>query len=399
MQHESTVSHAGSTDPQLVSPEAASASESPTIQPAPPDREAAKRYSRIKIAVGIIGAVFFFAFTLAILSTGASTYVEWLARRVSSNDYVVLLLFGGILSLAESLLMLPLKYYSGYYIEHTFRLSNQSLGAWVWEGVKGMLVGIPILTPIALAFYYCLRTLESLWWLPVGAILFLVSVVARLAPVFIFPLFHKFKPLEEGPLQKKILDLCMAVGITVEGIFVFDMSKNTKKANAAFTGIGKSRRIILGDTLIANFTDEEIETVFAHELGHYKLKHVWRMMVVGTVNSFLGLYLTAVLYEWSLGWFGFTGIDTIAALPLLTVWLGLYSLVTGPIANGISRSHERAADRYAIATTGNKQAFINSLKKLAAINLADAQPHPLVEFLFHSHPSIEKRIRAVEQFQ
>ncbi|MBI3579596.1 MAG: M48 family metalloprotease, partial [Ignavibacteriales bacterium] len=197
--------------------------------------------------------------------------------------------------------------------------------------------------------------------------------------------------------KNKILALCKKVGMSVQGVFVFDMSKNTKKANAAFTGVGKSKRIILGDTLVANFTDDEIETIFAHELGHYKLKHIWVMMIVGTVSSFLGLYLTAVLYQTSLSWFGFSSIEQIAALPLLGLWLGLYSLITSPLSNMLSRAHERAADRFAIRTSNNKQAFMNALRKLAVVNLADTAPHPLIEFLFHSHPSIEKRIRAVEQ--
>ena len=235
-----------------------------------------------------------------------------------------------------------------------------------------------------------------MWWLPVGSVLFFLSVVlARLAPVLIFPLFYTFKPLPDGELRSTILRLCQTVGMSVEGVYVFDMSKNTKKANAAFTGIGKSRRIILGDTLVANFRDDEIETVFAHELGHYKLKHLWTMLAVGTLSSFLGLYLTAKAYELSLPWFGFASLDQLAALPLLALWLGLYSLLASPLSNAISRSHERAADRYAISLTHNGEAFVNALHKLARINLADISPHPVVEFLFHSHPSIEKRVRAI----
>jgi STE24 endopeptidase len=229
-------------------------------------------------------------------------------------------------------------------------------------------------------------------------VLFVVSVVlARLAPTFIFPLFYKFKPLEDGEMKRRILALCERAGMAVEGVFVFNMSKNTKKANAAFTGIGKSKRVILGDTLVANFTDEEIETIFAHELGHFKLRHIWMMMIVGTVSTFLGLFLTAQLYHTSLAWFGFSSIDQLAALPLLSLWLGLYSLVTTPISNAISRAHERQADRYAVELTSNAQAFTNALLKLAKINLADPSPHPVVEFMFHSHPSIEKRVSFVQE--
>jgi STE24 endopeptidase len=150
---------------------------------------------------------------------------------------------------------------------------------------------------------------------------------------------------------------------------------------------------------VANFTNEEIGTIFAHELGHYTLKHVWVMLAFGTISTFLGLYLTAGVYRTSLLWFGFSSVDQLAALPLLGLWLGIYSLITGPLTNMLSRSHERAADRFAITTSGNKAAFVNALRKLATINLADTAPHPMIEFLFHSHPSIEKRIRTVEQMQ
>ncbi len=366
--------------------------------PAPPRSETlAKRYARVKIGLGVTGTLVYVLLTFLLVATGATSWVETAVRGVSQNDYVALLLFVAVIGLLEVVVGAPLKCYSGFYLEHKYQFSTQRFRAWVWEGAKGMVVGLLIGVPVLLAFYYCLKTFGDLWWLPVSAVLFLLSVVlARLAPVLIFPLFYKFRPLEDGKLKDRILAHCHNVGMSVKGVFVFDLSKNTKKANAAFAGIGKSKRIILGDTLIANFTDDEIETVVTHELGHYKLKHIWMMLAVGAINSFLGLFVTAELYRASLLWFGFTSIDQLAALPLLSLWLGAYSLVTGPLSNMLSRSHERAADRYAVTVSGNREAFTNALRKLAAINLADTSPHPLVEFLFYSHPSIEKRIRAVE---
>jgi STE24 endopeptidase len=358
----------------------------------------AKRYARIRIARGIAGTLLFFALTILLVATNATMTLEELARTLVENDYLALLLFAAGLGLVEMVLTFPLKLYSGFYLEHKYNLSNQRFWAWIWEGTKGMLIGVFLGTPILLVLYYCLRSMGDLWWLPVGAILFLFSLVlARVAPVLILPLFYRFKPLEDGELRNHILGLCHKVGVSVQGVFVFDMSKNTKKANAAFTGIGRSKRIILGDTLVANFTNEEIGTIFAHELGHYTLKHIWVMFAVGTISTFLGLYLTAWVYRASLSWFGFSSVDQLAALPLLGLWLGIYSLITGPLSNMLSRSHERAADRFAMTASGSRQAFVNALRKLATINIADSAPHPVIEFLFHSHPSIEKRIEAVEQ--
>ncbi|MEX0737615.1 MAG: M48 family metallopeptidase [Bacteroidota bacterium] len=371
----------------------------PTSPPrqAAPASESAKQYARIKLVLAVFTSLFFFLVTIVLVATGLTTAIEEFARGIAGNDYLVLLLFVGALWLLEGIVTLPLSYYSGYVLEHRYGLSNQTRGVWVREGIKGVLVGAALMMPLVLVVFFWIRTYGALWWLPVGATLFLFSVIlARLAPILIFPLFYKFKPLEEGGLKTTILALCGKIGMPVEGVFVFDMSRNTKKANAAFTGIGKSRRIILGDTLVANFTDEEIETVFAHELGHYKLRHVWVMMAFGTVSSFLGLYGTALVYDTSLGWFGFTTPDEIAALPLLGLWLGVYSLLTNPLSNMLSRAHEYAADRFAVQLSGKTRAFQNALTKLAKVNLADPSPHPLVEFLFHSHPSIEKRIRSVE---
>ncbi len=235
----------------------------------------AKRYARIKLRLSLAGTALYFVLSIVLLGSGATLILERAVRHYTSNDYGALLVFTALLGIAETALTLPLQFYSGFYLEHRYGLSNQSVAAWVWEGVKSVLIGIPIVAPLILAFYYFLKTFGSLWWLPVGTLMFFVSVVlARLAPVIIFPLFYKFQPLSDGELKSKILRLCNKVGMSVQGVYVFDMSKNTKKANAAFAGIGKSKRIILGDTLVANFRDDEIETIFAHELGHYKLRHV-----------------------------------------------------------------------------------------------------------------------------
>ena len=379
-----------------VDPSAQQTRQTNISEPSEHTASVAKKYARIKLRLSLFGTVLYFVLSIVLLASGATRIVEGIVRLYIGNDYVVVLAFTAALGLAEMVLTLPLQYYSGFHLEHKYNLSNQTLAAWIWEGLKGLLISIPIVMPLILAFYYCVRNFGSLWWLPVGSLLFFVSVVlARLAPVLIFPLFFKFQPLPDGALKTKILNLCRNVGMSVQGVFVFDMSKNTKKANAAFTGIGKSKRIILGDTLVANFLDEEIESVFAHELGHYKLRHVAIMMALGTISSFLGLYLTAMLYSLSLTWFGFGSLDQVAALPLLALWLGFYSFLAGPLTNVLSRSHEFAADRFAVRLTGSAEPFGNALKKLATINLADVSPHPVVEFLFHSHPSIEKRLQAI----
>jgi STE24 endopeptidase len=258
-------------------------------------------------------------------------------------------------------------------------------------------VSLPIVIGVLLFLYYCLSIYGPLWWLPVSVgLTFLSVVLARIAPVIILPLFYKLTPLEDATLKERILNLCASAGVKIEGIFSFNLSKNTKKANAAFTGIGKAKRIMLGDTLIKEFNEDEIETVFAHELGHYTRHHIRTGIIISIVSTFLGLFITSLCYSWSLDQLGFSSAAELAALPLLALWLSIFGLVTSPLGNMISRRHERQADTYAIRKTEKKEAFISALRKLASMNLADPEPHPLVEFLFYSHPSIAKRISMID---
>lgn len=356
-----------------------------------------KRYNRIKLVVSLISGTVSFIVIMVLIAGGYSTDIERFALSMTSKSYVALLIFAGIFGVINSFVTLPMNFYSGFILEHTYNLSNQTFVQWLWEGTKGFLVSIPIAIPLILLLYYFLVTFGSNWWLPTGITLFIFSIgLSRIAPIVILPLFYKLTPLEDSALKQNILSMTGSTSMHVEGIYTFNLSKTTKKANAAFTGIGKSKHILLGDTLMQNFTDDEIATVFAHELGHYTHGHIRKGIATGTAIIFVGLYLTSIAYEASLPWFGFTSITQLAALPLLTAWLGMYSLFTSPISNILSRKHEFEADRYAVERTKNKEAFVSAMNKLAEMNLADKQPHPLVEFLFYSHPSIEKRIHAAE---
>ncbi|MFA6456916.1 MAG: M48 family metallopeptidase [Bacteroidota bacterium] len=360
--------------------------------------ESVKRYNKVKLIVSLAGGIVSFVFTILLLNYGYTLSIEQLAYSFTANPYGALLIFSALFGFISGAVSFPFSFYSGFMLEHRYDLSNQHFGQWLWEHAKGLLVSLPILTPLAVLVYYFLLTFGPLWWLPVATTLFIFSIgLSRIAPIVILPLFYKLTPLEDSLLKTKIQSLAKSTSMIVEGIYAFNLSKSTKKANAAFTGIGKSKRILLGDTLLQNFSEEEVETVFAHELGHYVHGHIWKGIAVGTASIFLGLYLTSLAYEASLPLFGFTSITQLAALPLLTVWLGIYSLFTSPMGNILSRKHEFEADRYAVERTNNASAFISTMNKLAEMNLADREPHPIIEFLFYSHPSITKRIQSVEQ--
>lgn len=360
----------------------------------------AKKYSKTHQLLSLTGTIIFFTILLILIFTGLSKKIEAVAFTYTSNKYFALLIFLGIISFFEGIINFPFNFYSGYILEHRYKLSNQTLSKYFTEKMKGFLLGIILGVPLLFAFYFILLSFGEYWWLVLGVFMFVFSVIiGRLAPTLIMPLFYKFKPVENESLREKILELCKKTDVKIQGIFTFDMSKNTKKANAAFTGIGKSRRIILGDTLIDNFSENEIETVFAHEVGHYKKRHILKMMITSTILTFAGLFITAKLYEASISYFGFTSISEIAALPLLFLYLSLYGLLTTPISNIQSRKFEWEADTFALDTTKDKQSFITAMEKLADQNLADKSPNKIIEFLFHSHPSLEKRIQFAKDFQ
>jgi len=357
-----------------------------------------KQYARQKLMLSVTSSVISFALLVVAVATPASRNIESIAHSAFGNNYLAFLLFVVILGGLINIITLPLSYASGFLLEHKYGLSNQTIGGWIGEKLKGLAVAAVIGLPILALFYWLLHTYQNMWWLPVGIMLFLFQIVfSRLAPTFIFPLFYKFVPIENEEIKQRITKICEAGGMNVQGIFRFNMSKNTKKANAAFTGIGKSKRIIIGDTLLDKFTPEEIDAVFAHEVGHFAKKHIWRLMTVNTLLTFVGLYFTSVMYALSIAWLGYSGaVEQIAALPMLAAWLSVYSLVTSPLNNTLSRRYEYEADAYAMQTIRNKEIFASMMHKLAETNLADTAPHPLVEFWFHDHPSIEKRIKAAQ---
>ena len=358
----------------------------------------AKKYNNIKLGIGISKGIVSFILILLFVLLGYSLGLETYLLKYSSNPYFLFLLFVFVTGLAGSILFFPVNYYSEFYLEHKYKLSNQSFWRWIWEDLKGVLVSGVIGIPLLLVFYYVIMKFGSLWWLPFAVILFIVSVVlARIVPVFILPLFYKISPLENEDLEKKIESLANGARLKLKAVVKFNMSKNTKKANAAFTGIGKSKRILLGDTLLDSFTDDEIETVIAHELGHYYYKHIIKNIIFGTVTSFLTLYVVSVLYDVSLSWFGFTSLTQIAALPILGLWGMLIGIVETPIGSAISRKYEYQADNYAVQVTGKTDDFVRTLEKLNEQNLGDKEPHPFVEWFFYSHPSIKKRIGAIRQ--
>lgn len=358
----------------------------------------AKKYERQKLLLSLTETVLGVFLLMVIIFGSFSVGIRNWAAAYAENPYLQLLLFSAALGLIFTALSLPFSFVSGFWLEHRYQLSNQTLPAWIWEKLKGTLVGIVLVLPVLLIFYYFLLNFPNTWWLWTATVLFIFSVlIGRIAPTLIFPLFYKFERLDDEVLKKRMENLARQGKFQLEGLYRFNMSKTTRKANAAFAGLGKSRRIILGDTLIEKFTPDEIEAVFAHEVGHYVHKHLWKGVAVGTLSSYASLFIAFMLYNYLVAHMNFTGPADLAALPLLSLILTVMGLVISPLNNIQSRHHERQADRYALTQSSNPVAFLIALKKLADTNLTDESPHPLIEYLFHSHPSISRRMQFAER--
>ncbi|MBI1941627.1 MAG: M48 family metallopeptidase [Acidobacteria bacterium] len=358
-----------------------------------------KHYHRARRLLGVAGFVLDLAVLAALLFTGWTVALRALASSRTNQPALAILIYLALFGIAAKAAGLPLDYARGFWLEHRYGLSNLTLRAWVKDQVKGFLVG-GVLAAIALeCLYWTMRRWPEDWWVISAAIFvgFFV-LLANLAPVLIFPIFFKFKPLENASLEQRLLELSRRAGRRVKGVFEWKLSEKTKKANAALVGLGNTRRIILADTLLARFSEDEVEAVLAHELGHHVERHVFKGMAVQVAATFLGFYSVHVVLIRFSGDFGFAGLADFANLPLLALTTTGLSLVLLPLVNAHSRRMERQADAYALRAIESKSAFISGMEKLAELNMAERHPHPWIEFIFHSHPSIEKRIAFAERF-
>ncbi len=361
----------------------------------PERQKQAKEYARIRRRLWLVDTIFSAVYAIAWLSLGWATALrDWLLT-FTSNPWILVALFVAIFGGIYSIVNLPLGYYSGFVLPHRFGQSNQTLKDWLMDQLKGLAVGAPLGLILLELLYLALRVTGDLWWLwAADGMLVFTVLLSNLAPILIMPLFNKYVPLgeEHKELADRLLDLARRANTNVKGVFKFDMSRRTKAANAALTGIGNTRRIVLADTLVNEFTIDEIETVLAHELGHHVHRDIPVLITFGTLSTTLSLYLASLALRWATGYFDFTGPADVAAFPALGLIFGAYGLITMPIDNAVSRWRERMADDYALKATGKREAFASAFTRLANQNLGEVDPEKWVVFLFYSHPPLGERI-------
>ncbi|HKZ53284.1 MAG TPA: M48 family metallopeptidase [Candidatus Acidoferrales bacterium] len=360
----------------------------------------ARRYQRRKRLLRLADFLLGLAFLVVLLVSGWSLGLRHWAFGLTADPVGALALYLLVLTGISQALSFPLDFWSAHRLEHQFGLSNQRFLGWLKDWLKALAISLALALAAVELIYWMLRRLPDIWWLVCAAafVAFFI-LLAQLAPVLLFPLFFKFEPLQDEELQRRLLQLSERVGARVRSVWLWKLSEKSKKANAALMGWGRTRRIVLADTLLEKHQPDEVEVVLAHELAHHVHHDLWRGMALQTALILVGFYAVhRALAAWSEP-LGFAGPADFANLPLLLLVSGGVSLLALPAANAFSRSRERRADAFALRATGNRQAFIGAMEKLAEQNLAQRRPHPWIEFLFHSHPSVEKRIAFAQSWQ
>lgn len=338
-----------------------------------------------------------------LLFTGLSArFRDW--AKAARRKFFVVWVFLALLLIADYLLNFPFDFYRSFVVESDYGFMNQTFGQWLWDSVKTLLLTI-LLGVVPMWFFYWVIERFRRWWLvfSIGTIPFLVFFIV-IAPVVISPLFNKFEPLKDKQLESQILTLADKAGIQGSRVFQVDASKQSTKVNAYVTGLFGTKRIVLYDNLIRNFTPAEIEFVVGHEMGHYVKHHMWWGLALAIVLIFFSLWLTdktihPVIRKFQHR-FKFDRLSDMASLPLVMIFVSVISFVIQPISNGFSRYIEHKADIYAMNVSGVPgDAAAITFDKLSAINLSDPDPNPVIEFWFYDHPALNKRMAFVRSYR
>ena len=360
------------------------------------NEDKAARYHRLKRRASIISLVWSVAMLGGLLATGWTLSLRDAAE--SAAPFAPVLAYVFLLSAINEMFGLPLAFYSGFLLERRYGLSNERPAAWLLDQAKSFGIGLLLGGVAGAVVYGFIRWSPDRWWLLAGGVfaLFIVALT-NLAPVLLLPLFYSVKPLDRDTLRARLLALAERAGARVLGAYEWGLAEKTKKANAALTGIGGTRRILVSDTMLAEYSEEEIEVVLAHELAHHVHGDIWKGIAFESALVVAGFFLAARVLSASVEVAGLRSISDVAGMPVLLLAAGLVSVVMLPAAHAMSRAFERSADRFALDLTRNPSAFISAMRRLGAQNLAEEHPSRVVQWLFYSHPPIAERIATARQ--
>ncbi len=372
------------------------------------NEDKATRYHRLKRqatavsllwGVALLGGLLWSGLTLT-LRDSAEAFVTRAGTSAAWVTPLAAVLYVVLLSLLNEIGSLPIAFYSGFVLERRYALSNERFRGWLRDQAKAFAIGL-VLASGSVSLIYGLIRLSPAWWWLGAAVAFALLIVgfANLAPILLLPLFYRVKPLDRDALRARLLALADRAGARVLGAYEWGLGDKTKKANAALAGLGTTRRILVSDTMLAEYSDEEIEVVLAHEIAHHVHGDIWKGIVFESALVLGGFSLAARVLGGVAASFGLRGVADIAGLPLLLLTGGTVSLVMVPVAHAMSRAFERRADRFALDLTRNPGAFISAMRRLSAQNLAEEQPSKIVQWFFYSHPPVRERIAAAQAFK
>jgi len=362
--------------------------------------EASKQYHNVKNWLFYIGLSIDIVVLFLIQATGASVNLRNFASSFSANPFIMHAIYTGVFCLILYILHFPFEFFLGYTWEHKFGLSNQKLLGWFWDDLKKAFLSLAIILVLVEIIYFLLGKFPNHWWVGAGCFWLLLSIfLARILPNVIIPLFYQYSKIENEDLRKGILGLFDRCHVPVQDVYTINLSSKTKKANAFVCGLGKKRRVVLGDTLVSNFSVPEIEAVVAHELGHYKNKDIIKLIAVNAFVVFWGFFLVHKILNYLLLSWGGIAISDIASLPIFTLSMMIFGFLVTPILNAYSRKLEVAADKFSLDFTKNREAFSSMMEKLGQMNLAELNPSWINEMMFYDHPPIPKRVQFAKNYQ
>jgi STE24 endopeptidase len=331
---------------------------------------------------------------VAFLAFGWSAELAAWSRGVGGRA-VGVVLFAAALAVGWEILSFPIAFFSSFLLERKYGLSSESFAAWLLDHLKALSVGFVLSVGAAVAVYGSIEVWPDRWWIvDTGLFVAVAIVLSRLAPIVLMPMFYRFTPLARESLRDRLIALSTRAGVPVLGVFEWGLGEKTTRANAALVGMGRTRRILVSDTLLKDYSDDEVEVILAHELSHHVHHDIWSGLAIETVIAAASLAAANAAVATFGPRLGIARASDVAGLPLLVLAGGAMSLLLTPVANAWSRHNERRADRYALSLTGRSGPFISAMRRLGAQNLAEEHPSKPVFWFFHTHPTVDERIAA-----
>jgi STE24 endopeptidase len=364
------------------------------------NEDKASRYQRLKRRAAALALASNAAVLVLLLLTGGSVLLRDVSAALAVGQPIVTIaVYVCILSAAHAVIAFPLAFYDAHLLERRYGLSSASWRDFARDQAKGMLLNLALALAAVEIVYATIRAWPAGWWMVSAAVLVTgLAALAGLAPVVILPLFYHVKPLERRELQERLTELSRRAGVPVLGVYEWGLGERTRRANAALVGGWRTRRMLVSDTMLTAYSDDEIEVILAHELGHHAHGHLPAAVLAEGASLAGALALGALALNLLWRPLDLSGPSDVAGLPLLLIAGGAWMLLAAPAVNLLSRYHERRADRYALALTKRPAAFVSAVRRLGAQNLAESNPSRLAVWLFHTHPPVEQRIAEAHAF-